>query len=178
MKKIHINKKEGIMFWITGLAGSGKSSIARALIPKIKKKYGPTILVSGDNLRNIFKERNYTILARKKFAKKKAKFCKFILSQKINIVYSTISLLKSIRKENKKNFRNYVEIYIESNLEIIKNLGKKKIYHKKNQKNVWGIDLKPEFPTSPNIKIKNSFKESASIISNKIYKKINKLLIN
>ena len=53
MRKLNINKKEGVLFWITGLAGSGKSSIARYLLPKIQKYYGPSIIVSGDNLRNI-----------------------------------------------------------------------------------------------------------------------------
>ena len=29
MKKIRLNKKKGILFWITGLSGSGKSLIAK-----------------------------------------------------------------------------------------------------------------------------------------------------
>ena len=60
MKKLSIYKKEGIFFWITGLAGSGKSSIARYLHPKIQKSFGPSIIVSGDNLRNIHGFRKYT----------------------------------------------------------------------------------------------------------------------
>ena len=53
MRKLNINKKEGVLFWITGLAGSGKSSIARYLLQKFRNIYGPSIIVSGDNLRNI-----------------------------------------------------------------------------------------------------------------------------
>ena len=34
MKKIKKNKSKGILFWITGLSGSGKTSIGK----KIKKK--------------------------------------------------------------------------------------------------------------------------------------------
>ena len=36
MKTFNINKKEGILFWVTGLAGSGQTSIARYLLPKIQ----------------------------------------------------------------------------------------------------------------------------------------------
>ena len=35
-----INKRKGILFWITGLSGSGKTSIAKKIIQDINKKYG------------------------------------------------------------------------------------------------------------------------------------------
>ena len=34
-KRIKLNKNKGILFWITGLSGSGKTTIAK----KIKKKF-------------------------------------------------------------------------------------------------------------------------------------------
>ena len=54
MKRKKINKKKGILFWITGLSGSGKTSLAKKIKKDISKKYGPTIIISGDNLRSIF----------------------------------------------------------------------------------------------------------------------------
>ena len=55
MKKLILNRNKGILFWITGLSGSGKTSIAKEIFPSIKKKFGPTILISGDQIREIFK---------------------------------------------------------------------------------------------------------------------------
>ena len=54
MKKIKLNHNKGILFWVTGLSGSGKTSIARKIKPKISKLYGPTIVFSGDDMRKIF----------------------------------------------------------------------------------------------------------------------------
>ena len=54
MKKIKLNHNKGILFWVTGLSGSGKTSIAREIKHKISKLYGPTIVVSGDDMRKIF----------------------------------------------------------------------------------------------------------------------------
>ena len=54
MKKIKLNPNKGILFWITGLAGSGKTSIAKGIKSKIIKLYGPTIMFSGDDMRKIF----------------------------------------------------------------------------------------------------------------------------
>ena len=104
MKKI--NKKEGIFFWITGLAGSGKSIISKKIKKYVENEFGPTLIISGDNLRNLYKFRKYTKKDRIKFSQQKIKFCKFILRQKINIIFSTISLLEKIRKRNKRDLKS------------------------------------------------------------------------
>ena len=57
MLKVIKNKNKGILFWITGLSGSGKTTIAKKIRPFISKKYGPTIIINGDDMRNIFKLR-------------------------------------------------------------------------------------------------------------------------
>ena len=47
-------KDKGILFWITGLSGSGKTVIAEKIKDKIAHKYGPTLTISGDDLRKMF----------------------------------------------------------------------------------------------------------------------------
>ena len=51
--------KKGYIFWITGLPGSGKSTLGKAILKEIQKQYGPTLLFNGDDLRNIFEIRSY-----------------------------------------------------------------------------------------------------------------------
>ena len=38
-----INRKKGILFWITGLSGSGKSTIASLIKDKIEKNMAPQL---------------------------------------------------------------------------------------------------------------------------------------
>ena len=68
MKK-KINKNKGMLFWVTGLSGSGKTVIAEKIKSDIAKYYGPTLLVSGDDLRKIFKFNKYTAKERKVLGK-------------------------------------------------------------------------------------------------------------
>ena len=49
-----MKRKQAFLFWITGLSGSGKTIIGKKIFRFIYKKFGPTIIVSGDDLRNIF----------------------------------------------------------------------------------------------------------------------------
>ena len=96
---------------------------------------------------------------------------KIILDQNINVIFSVVGLYNDIRKFGRKKIRNYVEIFIDTDIKKIKK-NSKKIHYRKKQKNILGLDLKPEIPKKPDIKVKNNFKNSTSQISEKIIKKI------
>tara|TARA_X000000950_G_scaffold56255_1_gene67640 strand:+ start:551 stop:1084 length:534 start_codon:yes stop_codon:yes gene_type:complete len=172
MKKIKINKKKGILFWITGLSGSGKTTFGKAIHKDIQKLYGPTLMISGDNIRKIFYLKGHTKEDRLKILKSYCRFAKFITNQNINLIFAVVGMFNEPRKWNRKNISNYIEIYIKSNLKEIIKLKKKRIYHKKNIKDIVGIDIRPEFPKKPNITIINSFNKPKTKITFQIIKKI------
>ncbi len=177
MKKIKIIKNKGILFWITGLSGSGKTTIAHKIKSKIQKKYGPTIVVSGDDLRNIFNFKNYDSKERIILSKKFNKFAKFITNQNINLIFAVVGMIHSMRAWNKKNIKNYIEIYIKSDLKNIIKFKRKKIYFKKNNnESIVGINIKPQFPKKPHIMINNRFDKPINRLSDNIIKKIDKLI--
>ena len=172
MKKL--NKKKGIVFWITGLPGSGKTTIAKKLKKSIEKKFGKTIIFSGDDIRKISNFDSFEVKKRILYAKSYSKLVKNISNQNVNVIIATVSLFKKIHLWNKKNISNYCEIYIKSETkEIIKNK-KKKLYFEYN-KNLVGIDIRPEFPLNPNIEIHNNFKKPINNLSKSILNKINLL---
>ena len=106
------------------------------------------------------------------YAKSYSKLVKNIANQNVNVIIATVSLFQKVHLWNKKHIDNYCEIYIKSKTkEIIKNK-KKKLYFKFN-KNLVGIDIKPEFPFNPNIKIYNNFTKPINILSKSILNKIN-----
>ena len=165
---------EGILFWVTGLSGSGKSTIAKNIFYKITKIYGPTLLIHGDNLRNIFKLNGYSLNERLMIGKMYIDLINLIIKQKINLIFTVNGLFHSLRNINKKKFKNYIEIYIKADLKkIFKKNKKRNIY---SQKNVWGVDLNPEFPKNPHIIVKNNFKDNLNFLSQKILKDVNKII--
>ena len=167
-------KNKGILFWITGLSGSGKTSIAKKIKLNISKIYGPTIELSGDDIRKIFNFSGYSKKERLQYALIFGKFCKIITEKNINIIFSTVSLFHKVRRWNKLNIKNYIEIYIKSDLEKIINKKKKSFYAKK-QKNIVGKDIKAEFPKYPDIILQNNFTKSLEKLSNNLINEIHKL---
>ena len=137
----------------------------------IIKKYGPTIIISGDDLRKTFDLKKYTRKDRLFYALSYSKFCQRITNQKINVIISTVSLFHKVRKWNKTNINNYLEIYIKSDIKKIIKL-KKKYFYKVKSQNVLGKDIKPEFPKKPDIIIKNSFQQKINQMSKKIIQKL------
>jgi len=175
MKK-KINKNKGILFWVTGLSGSGKTTISKKIKKDIVKFYGPTILFSGDDLRKIFKFNKYTSIERQANAKKFCNFAKFITDQKVNLIFAIVGMMHSPRNWNKKNIDNYLEIYIKANIKSIIKVNKKKIYHEINSGDIVGINIKPELPKKADITIINNFKKSTDILSNELVKKIRAII--
>ena len=73
---VKLKKNKGILFWVTGLAGSGKTVIAENIKNNISNKYGPTVIVSGDDLRKIFNYKKFSRKDRLAYALSYSKFCK------------------------------------------------------------------------------------------------------
>ena len=168
-------KKKGILFWITGLSGSGKTSIAKRVFPHIKKKYGPSIHLDGDTMRKILELHDYSYKGRSSNLKKFTKIVKLITDQGINIVFSLVGLMNKPRAWNRKNIKKYVEIFIKSDVKKIISIDSKKIY--KKNKDVVGVNIKPQFPKNPDITIYNTFNRSFKSLEIELMTKIQKLSI-
>ena len=164
--------KIGIIFWIEGFSGSGKTSISKNVLAEISKRFGKTIILSGDILRQFFNRKGYSKKDRTQNSHKFSKMLQFLANQGLNIIYSAVCLNNSARKIYEKNIKNFFQIYIKSDVLKIIKLKKKKTY--KNKKNILGIHIKPEYPKNYDIMIENNFDKSISELSIELVKKIKK----
>lgn len=153
---------------ITGLPGSGKTTIASLLKKKIIKVLGPTIVINGDDIRNIFNFKNYTIEDRAKLDEPYLKLAKFIYHQKINVILTSVSINDKVRlKLNKKNI--FLFIHINTDLKSRK-IFKKKIYAKKN--NVPGKSQIINKPKNVDIFVNNNSRKRINDVTNTLWKKM------
>ena len=156
-----MKKNLGKVIWITGLSGSGKTTISAEISDKLIKKNLNVISLDGDKLREIFAtdlidEHNFNKSSRIELARKYSKLCKIIADQGYIVVIATISMFNEIYKWNRKNMKNYFEIYLKVPIKELKNRDPKKIYSRyfNNEiKNVAGLDLEIDEPYKPDLLI-------------------------
>ena len=173
---------KGDIYWITGLAGAGKSSIGKLFFNKIKTVEPNTIFLDGDELRSIFNVKNsFSIDSRISLSYSYSKICNFLANQNLNVVIATISMFEEIRTWNKKNIHNYNEIYIKVPMNILLKRDQKKLYSRAIDgeiDNVIGIDIKVDEPKNPNLICVNDGSKSLNELADEIFnffKKSNKM---
>lgn len=147
------------VYWITGLSGAGKTTIGKLLYEKVKERYPNTVFLDGDILRKVFgDDLGYSKEDRRKCAMRYSRLCAMLQEQGMNVICCTISMFDSVRDWNRRNIRDYIEIYIEVPMEILEKRNQKNLYRDVKQgiaENVVGMDLELELPATPNIKLCN-----------------------
>tara|TARA_B100000795_G_C22748746_1_gene418458 strand:+ start:818 stop:1354 length:537 start_codon:yes stop_codon:yes gene_type:complete len=178
MKKIKINKNNGILFFITGLSGAGKTSTSLKIRKYIIKSFGPTVIIHSEKIRKIYDFKGFNKNERVSLGSQHVNLLNLILKQKINVIYDAIALSNKLRSLKRKKIKNYVEIYIKSDVKKIIKFNKKKKIYSKLKNNIVGMDIRAEFPKNPHITIKNDFKKNISSLTTELEKKISKIIIN
>ena len=165
-----------MVIWIVGLSGAGKTTIARLLLKKLKKKYSNLVHLDGDIIRKIYNDKlGYISKDRNINAERISKMTKLLTDQKIHVVGSVLSNFPKWQAWNKKNIKNYYQVYLKVSLKELIKRDKKNIYQKAlkgTKKNVVGVDIKFKEPLNSNLIIDNEkYTKSFSSIINKIIKK-------
>jgi len=148
-----------MIIWIIGLSGSGKTTLAKKIKKLADKNNKNLVHIDGDEIRDIFQNKDYTIKGRKLNAQQIFKLCSFLDKNNINVVCSILSIFPNLRKKNQIQFKKYYEVFIDCDLKKLINRDSKGIYKKfiKGKiKNVVGMDIKFPKPKKPHLLIKNN----------------------
>ena len=150
MKQL-VKDGKGLVIWLCGLAGSGKSTIGFGVYEELKKKNPNIVYLDGDELRDLLGHYDYDRNGRIEVALKRSKFAHFLSEQGLIVVVTTISMFKEIYAYNRKTLENYLEVYIQCDLEELKKRDQKCLYSaalKGQIKNVVGVDLSFDEPNA------------------------------
>lgn len=163
------------VLWLTGLSGSGKSTIAQHLERKLYNNGFFAQVLDGDNIRSgINNNLSFSTEDRVENIRRISEIAKLYLQSGVITINSFISPTISIRSMAKEivGATDFIEVYINTPLEICEARDVKGLYKKARKgeiKGFTGIDAPYEAPINPNIEVKTddlTIEESVDVIYN------------
>ena len=160
---------------MTGLSGSGKSTIANAVEQQLAHKGFHTFLLDGDNVRHgLNKDLGFTEADRIENIRRIGEVSKLMVDAGLVVITAFISPFQSERNMVRElvDANEFVEIFIDTPLHLAEGRDVKGLYAKARAgqlKNFTGIDSPYERPTKPEITIdttKLNINEAADLIVN------------
>jgi adenylylsulfate kinase len=165
------------VLWLTGLSGSGKSTIAQALERRLfVEGFFPQVL-DGDNIRTgINNNLSFSAGDRLENIRRIAEIAKLYLHSGIICINSFISPSREMRQLARDivGTDNFIEVYINAPLEVCEARDVKGLYQKARQgliKGFTGIDDPYEAPENPEIEIRTdqlSLEASVNVIMDRL----------
>jgi len=170
-----------LLIWLTGLSGSGKSTIANELEKKLYFNNFLSYLLDGDNIRvGLNNDLGFSDKDRKENIRRIAEVSKLMIDAGVIVITAFISPFEEERSfaKNLVKKENYFLVHIECSIEKCEERDVKGLYKKVRKGeiiNFTGIDSPYELPTKANLIVNTeneSVKESVNKIFNAIVKKI------
>ena len=174
-----ISQKSAVI-WLTGLAGAGKTTFASELFKHLKQLHGNVILLDGDVFRRIFGESGYEKAQRLITAHKLHALTAFLEQNDLIVIVAAIAAFDEIYALNRKNFKNYFEIYIKCDFDELVRRDKKGLYSgalSGEVKNVMGVDIEYDKPKAHFV-LENSTLDNLQEKTTLLFSKVDEFLAN
>ncbi|MEN9293252.1 MAG: hypothetical protein RIT31_17 [Actinomycetota bacterium] len=157
------------VIWLTGLSGSGKSTIANELSNQLFALGKHVYVLDGDNLRSGLNiDLGFTPSDRAENVRRVSQVAKLMVDAGLIVIVALVSPYLSDRQRAKSIFEadEFFEIFVDTPLEICQQRDSKGLYKKAKDgkiSNLSGVGQEYEVPTDPNLVVDGS-KEVAKIV--------------
>jgi len=164
------------VIWLTGLPGSGKTTIAKVLQPRLREIGMNAELLDGDVVRReLSPELGFTKQDREIHARRVVYLCKLLSRNNVASIVSLISPYREFRAYARKEIGTFVEVYVKCSLETCIKRDPKGLYKKAMAgeiKDLTGLQDPYEAPLNPEILVDTEIESIDGVVDEIILKLI------
>jgi len=165
--------QNGVVIWMTGLSGSGKSTIAKKVQEKLYEKNKLAYILDGDNIRHgLNKDLGFSKEDRIENLRRITEVGKLFVDLGVITIVSFISPYRQDREVIRNSFLpgEFIEVYVKCSLEECEKRDVKGLYKKARDgviKNFTGIDSEYEAPIDAEV-VLDTENKSVNELSDKL----------
>jgi adenylylsulfate kinase len=168
------------VIWLTGMPGSGKTTIAKALYPKLEESGFKAEILDGDIVRKeLSPELGFTKQDREIHARRVIYLCKLLSRNGVISIVCLISPYREFRKYarsqvNANSYNNFYEVYVKCSLETCMKRDPKGLYKKAlagEIKDLTGLQDPYEEPQNPEVILdteRQTLEECVNVIRDRV----------
>lgn len=157
MTAVTQGEHEGITIWLTGLSGSGKSTIANALAARLRDERRRVEVLDGDEVReNLSQGLGFSRADRDTNIRRIAFVASLLTRNGVTVITAAISPYADARAQARNAIGRFVEVYVKASLETCIARDPKGLYQKAIAGLIvafTGISDPYEPPPSPDLEI-------------------------
>jgi bifunctional enzyme CysN/CysC len=153
------NGHKPCVLWLTGLSGSGKSTIANIVERQLHALGARTYLLDGDNVRHgLSKDLGFTDADRVENIRRIGEVARLMVDAGLIVITAFISPFRSERRLARSMVADgeFVEVFVDTPLDVVERRDPKGLYRKARKgelKNFTGIDSPYEVPEAPELHV-------------------------
>lgn len=169
-------REKGVVIWFTGLAGSGKSTIASGVAQRLADMGLDVENLDADIVRaNLSPNLGFSIEARDENTKRLAWLAQLLSKYGVNVVIAAVATLRYFRDRARQWCEKFVEVYVDAPLEVCMQRDPKGLYARAARgevQDVDGIHIPYEEPLNPEVHLRTdqmSIEECVDAVMNKLF---------
>ena len=152
--------EKGFVVWLTGLPGSGKSTVAKLIYNYFKRLSRRVELLDGDSVRPwLSPEAGFTREDRTRHLRRVMFVANLLARNGVVVIASFVSPYRDVRQMARKLIKEFVEVYVKCPLELCMKRDPKGLYKKAlagELNHMTGLDDPYEEPENPEVIVDTS----------------------
>ena len=160
------------MVWITGLSGSGKTTVAVELVQGLRFAGVPVIHLDGDEIRRFMVQRkkpeDYSRPARVELGLRYVDLAHFLQQQEVCVVASVVALYGEVHEYRRQKVQDVLDIVLAYPIEELVRRDPKGLYRAHESGEVGdlvGIDYGADWPSTPYATLSGALEDNLAVVS-------------